>query len=228
MAEPRGSGAEAAARLALFDLDNTLIDRDAAFVDWSAGFLAGRGLGPGELAWMVDNDDEGNRSRIDFFEAVRTRFGLDDDARELSRAYTEGLASMYGPEPAVIDALSSLRVAGWKIVVVTNGPPSQEVKIRAAALHDVVDGWCISADVGAVKPERAIFEAAAACGGTTLDGPVEGWMVGDNAEADILGGMRAGLRTVWMARGRIWTRSDYAPDAVVADVAEAVGVILAS
>ena len=226
MADTGGPGVKAAARVALFDLDNTLIDRDAAFVNWSARFLAGRGLDAGELAWMVETDDEGNRSRVDFFSSVRARFGLDDDALALSHAYTEALASMYAPEPAVINALTSLRVAGWKIVVVTNGPPSQEVKIRAAALHDVVDGWCISANVGAVKPQRAIFEAAAACGGASLDATLVGWMVGDNAEADILGGMRAGLRTVWMTRGRTWTRSDYSPDAVATDVAEAVEVIL--
>jgi putative hydrolase of the HAD superfamily len=110
---------------------------------------------------------------------------------------------------------------------VTNGPPSQEAKIRAAALHDAGDAWCISEIVGAVKPERAIFEAAAALCGASLDAPVHGWMVGDNPDADILGGVRAGLRTIWMARGRQWAREGFAPDAVAADVAEAVRIILA-
>lgn len=115
MADTGGSGAKAIARVALFDLDNTLVDREAAFADWATRFLAGRGLDAGELAWMVHNDDEGNRSRLDFFGAVRMRYGLDEDALTLSRAYTEALASMYAPEPTVIDALTSLRAAGWKI-----------------------------------------------------------------------------------------------------------------
>lgn len=219
------------ARLALFDLDNTLIDRDGAFRLWAQRFLRARGLSDGAggasnsaLAWVLEADGGGFRPREDFFAAVRDRFDLPEEPAALAQAYEDQMAEMYRPEPDVLGALAGLRSAGWKTAVVTNGPPTQETKIRAAGLDAVLDAWCISALVGAPKPERAIFEAAATRCGAALDG----WMVGDTPEPDILGGIRAGLRTVWMARGRRWTVSDYAPDVIVDDVTQAAATILAS
>jgi FMN phosphatase YigB (HAD superfamily) len=227
MTDTAPSGADGVCRFALFDLDNTLIDRQEAFRLWMTRFLTARGIDEREMAWVIEADEEGMAPRLDFFAAINERFGLEEDAEALTSAYGEDTEAMYSPQRDVLEPLASLRAAGWKTVVVTNGPPSQEAKIRAAALHDAVDAWCISGIVGAAKPERAIFEAAAALCGASLDAPFHGWMVGDNPDTDILGAARAGLRTIWMARGRAWARADFAPDAVAADVAEAAGIILA-
>ncbi len=72
------------------------------------------------------------------------------------------------------------------------------------------------------NPTSKIFEEAARLCGLPLDG----WMVGGSAAADIRGGKHAGLRTIWMARGRAWNFADPAPDAVVETIAEAVSTIL--
>ncbi|HUI02880.1 MAG TPA: HAD family hydrolase [Acidimicrobiales bacterium] len=213
--------------LALFDLDNTLIDRDAGFRLWAERFLAARGARGGEaaheLAWLVALDGEGLTPRPEFFDAVKARYDLREDAETLQRAYSDALGTLYRPDPAVVEALRALRAAGFKTAVITNGPASQEVKILSAGLHRVLDAWCISALEGAAKPERAIFEAAASrCGE-----PLEGWMVGDNPDTDIRGGAGAGLRTVWMARGRRWGTAGFEPDAVAHDVAGAAREILA-
>jgi FMN phosphatase YigB (HAD superfamily) len=53
-------------------------------------------------------------------------------------------------------------------------------------------------------------------------------MVGDTAEIDILGGIGAGLRTIWMARDRPWTAREYVPELMAGDVAEAARLILES
>ena len=216
------------APLALFDLDNTLIDRDAGYRLWAARFLEACGMSgdavAGELAWLVEMDGEGLAPRLELFGAVGARYRLSEDAEALYRAYSDALGSLYAPDPAVVDALRALRAAGFKTAVVTNGPASQEVKIEAAGLRDVLDAWCISAVEGAAKPERAIFEVAA----TRCGEPLEGWMVGDNPDTDIAGARGAGLRTVWMARGRRWSNDAFEPDAVADDVAGAVRVILAS
>jgi len=213
--------------LALFDLDNTLIDRDGGFRLWAERFLAARGPSDEEseheLAWLVEIDGEGLTPRAEFFAAVKARYDLREDAQTLYRAYSDALGTLYEPDPAVVQALAALRAAGFKTAVITNGPATQEVKIKAAGLHTVLDAWCISAVEGVAKPERAIFEAAAArCGE-----PLEGWMVGDNPDTDIRGAMGAGLRTVWISRGRRWSTSGFGPDAVAHDVAGAVSVILA-
>jgi putative hydrolase of the HAD superfamily len=46
-------------RLALFDLDNTLIDLDAAFRVWAGEFAAERALGAETVDWLVAVDREG-------------------------------------------------------------------------------------------------------------------------------------------------------------------------
>ena len=213
-------------RLALFDLDNTLIDRDAGYRLWAERFLAAQGVDgaeqAGELAWLVEMDGEGLAPRPALFAAIRDRYRLADDVDALHQAYSDALESLYRPDAEVVGALGALQAAGWRTVVITNGPPSQEVKIRAAGLHDVLDSWCISGVEGVLKPDRAIFEAAASRCGV----PLEGWMVGDNAHADIGGGVGAGLRTIWLSRGRTWDVADYAPDVVSETVVEAARTIL--
>ncbi|MFF5172397.1 hypothetical protein ACFY3U_07165 [Micromonospora sp. NPDC000089] len=46
-------------RLALFDLDNTLVDRSAAFRRWAAEFCADRHLPDDALAWLIATDRDG-------------------------------------------------------------------------------------------------------------------------------------------------------------------------
>jgi FMN phosphatase YigB (HAD superfamily) len=103
--------------------------------------------------------------------------------------------------------------------VVTNGPPSQLLKIDATYLASEFDAICVSSTVGSRKPERRIFEVAA----QVCEVPLNGWMVGDSPHADVEGGRAAGLATIWMARGRDWDHSTFAPpDAEVATIVEAV------
>lgn len=45
--------------LLLLDLDNTLIDRDAAFRDATAAFLSAQGLPDTDLAWVTTVDAGG-------------------------------------------------------------------------------------------------------------------------------------------------------------------------
>lgn len=212
------------ASLALFDLDNTLIDRDRAFRQWAEQFLRERSLDPGELSWVLDADDDGRAPRPAFFRAVKDRYGLPESLEALTAAYRDGVPGSYRPDPAVLEPLRALRAAGWTTAVVTNGPSGQLDKMRSAGLLDVLDGWSISEVEGVAKPERAIFEAAARRCGADL----EGWMVGDTPEADIRGGSAAELRTIWLARGRPWPAADFAPDLVAVDVAHAVRLILSS
>jgi putative hydrolase of the HAD superfamily len=53
------------------------------------------------------------------------------------------------------------------------------------------------------------------------------WMVGDSVENDVLGGRRAGLKTIWISNGREWPLSEEAPDFIAEDVVEALNFLLA-
>jgi len=55
-----------------------------------------------------------------------------------------------------------------------------------------------------------------------------GWMVGDMYDKDILGGVAAGLRTVWLPHGRVLPERAPRPDHVAESVLEAIGLVAAS
>jgi putative hydrolase of the HAD superfamily len=212
------------ASLALFDLDNTLLDREAAFESWAQGFIAANGLT--SEAWLAIEaaDEDGFRPRDSFFAQLREVLGVATDVEDLLARYHIDYPACYSVDGETVASVRKLRSKGWKVGVVTNGPPSQWAKFEATNTVDEFDAICISSVVGARKPDLAIFEEAA----RRCELPLNGWMVGDSATADIEGGRRAGLRTIWMSRGRQWDRSVSHPDAIAATIPEAVSIILGS
>ena len=224
---PRISKTVLVGHLALFDLDNTLVDRQAVFYRWAESFVSRRGLGKGAISLLCELDDDGFAPREVVFEATRQRWGLHESVEELVGEYRATYLTFYTPDPAVIGALDRLRQAEWRVGVVTNGPTTQHAKLELAGLGDLVDACCVSDEVGAAKPDRRIFEQAVlrcAGGGRPATSIV---MVGDAPGADIGGGRAMGFRTIWMHRGRTWPLTDYLPDMSVASVAEAVDNLLA-
>ncbi len=65
-------------------------------------------------------------------------------------------------------------------------------------LNDRVAGFSFSYEVGAVKPEPAIFGHA--CEGLSLS-PDQVLMVGDSHRSDVEGAESFGIRSVWLRRG---------------------------
>ena len=222
----RGRHNEAVPPVALFDLDNTLVDRAATYRRWAAAFASARNLGKGCVDWMCEADDDGFRPRQELFAAVVEQFGLTDAVEDLVSGYwTEYLAS-YRPDPEVSEALGRLRSAGWKTGIVTNGPAAQHEKVARAELTDLVDACCVSGEFGVEKPDPRIFmEALKRCGHSGDEDP-RPWMVGDAPVPDIGGGKELGLGTIWVHRGRSWELQDYRPEIEVSSVPEAVEIML--
>ena len=210
--------------LALFDLDNTLLDRDAAFSLWSQTFIHDHELPEGAWPFMEAADQDGMTPKEIFFEEVRAAFGISIDVEELLARYYVDYPACYTVDTETVVGLRQLRAQGWRIGVITNGGPAQLAKLKATNLIEEFDAICVSEVVGAAKPDPVIFETAA----ELCEIPLEGWMTGDSAAADIAGGRGVGLRTIWIARGRTWASPDPAPDAVVSTVPQAIKVILES
>ncbi|HVX19920.1 MAG TPA: HAD family hydrolase [Acidimicrobiales bacterium] len=208
--------------LALFDLDNTLVDRLGAFTSWAAGFVRSAGGDPDDLAWLLETDDDGRTSRPALFDAARRRWNMAESVDALLGAYRRAQTEFYRPDPAVITPLGVLKGAGWRIVVVTNGSTAQHRKVERAGLADLVDAVYVSSEVGSAKPDPDIFLEA--CRGGPDDLVV---MVGDAPDADIGGAHAVGLTTVWLDRGRPWPDRPFRPDHIVTTVGDAVEVVLA-
>ncbi len=201
--------------LLLLDLDNTLIDRTAAFKAWAL-----IRFGENELSWLVEADRDGYRRREELAEMIAARYRL--DARDVLVDLRAGMVDQLSPDPRVAAALTRVTAAGYLPVVVTNGTVAQqEAKLRRTGLDGLVAGWTISEGAGVRKPDRRIFELAATSVGRSLaDG---GWMVGDHAEYDVGGGAAAGLRTVWVSAGRSWPHGlAYRPNLIADDCAAAL------
>ncbi|MDH6115404.1 FMN phosphatase YigB (HAD superfamily) [Kitasatospora sp. MAP12-15] len=212
-------------RLALFDLDNTLIDRDAAFAAWLDEFVTEHRLDGAARTWLVHADSLNTGPMDGFFRRTRLEFGLAPSAEDLWSQFRRRMPELARCRPSDLAALGELRAAGWKTAIVTNGmTDNQRGKIHRTGLAALVDTWCISDEVGIRKPDPAIFRLAAQRCGTTLDRG--GWKIGDSSTHDIAGGRGAGLGTIWIRRDRTWPDDQPAPDHEVDDVAEAVGILL--
>ncbi|MGW3121925.1 HAD family hydrolase [Streptomyces sp. NPDC001107] len=206
--------------LLLLDLDNTLVDRDAAFRAAVADFLAEHNLPDSDLTWVMAIDASGYTARYDVAAALTDRYGEVVPTAAVRALLDNGAADRVVLAQSAREALNKAQADGWTCVIVTNGRTvQQEAKIRKTGLDRLVQGWVISEAIGHKKPEPEIFQAAADAVGVPLPGA---WVIGDSPHADIAGASALSLQSVWVTDGRAWTQDSYQPTRVAADVASAI------
>ena len=142
--------------------------------------------------------------------------GIDDDrlADELAERFgveRRARQETFADAAPALDALADR----YALAVVTNGASClQREKLAASGLADRFDAVVAGADVGAGKPDRAIFARALDALGATPDNAV---MVGNDLDKDVSGAICAGIRAIWVNR----ERADGPPDVpFVADLRE--------
>jgi putative hydrolase of the HAD superfamily len=94
-------------------------------------------------------------------------------------------------------ALEQLRARGMRLVVVSNWDWSLTDVLGGAGMLPLLDGVITSAEVGAAKPDPAIFEAGLAAAGCSA---AEAVHVGDSVDHDVEGARAAGIRPLLLAR----------------------------
>ncbi|MFJ8351518.1 HAD family hydrolase [Streptomyces sp. NPDC094153] len=209
-------------RLALFDLDGTLLDRQTAFRDTVAAVCQAHNFDAIIEQWL--RHELADRANAADFARLRAAFGLEVSAADLWQEYVDLMSAAVTCRPEVLKGLACLGAAAWTIGVITNGASDiQRAKLATTGLADLVDGVAVSGDLEIRKPDTRLFELAASrCGVSLADG---GWMVGDNPAGDIGGGHQAGLRTIWL-RGRPWPAGLPAAHDNVDDVTDAITILL--
>jgi putative hydrolase of the HAD superfamily len=95
-------------------------------------------------------------------------------------------------------ALAALRRRGVRVAVVSNWDVSLPGVLRDVGLLERLDAVLTSAQVGAAKPDPAIFTAALARVGVSAPQAVH---VGDSLEQDVCGARASGLRAILLRRG---------------------------
>jgi putative hydrolase of the HAD superfamily len=105
----------------------------------------------------------------------------------------------FTPFPDAAPALAALRGEGLRLAVVSNWDCSLRSVLAELGLAGAVDAIVVSAEVGATKPDAAIFQAALR---ELRREPGEAVFVGDSLETDVQGARAAGLRAMLLERGR--------------------------
>ena len=208
-------------RAAIFDLDDTLYERDQ-FVQ--SGFAAvadelERRFGlpaPWLLATLKRAGARGHAGRE--LQALCAHHGLPEslipELVDVIRRHEPALA-LGSVASAVI---AQMRADGWRVGILTNGlPATQRAKVEALGLGPRVDAVLYAEEhAPGGKPSRAAFDAALAAVGVNAGRTV---FIGDDLVRDIQGARAAGLFTIRVAaRGTRRTDGDADVIAVLEEV----------
>ncbi|MGI9222807.1 MAG: YjjG family noncanonical pyrimidine nucleotidase [Woeseiaceae bacterium] len=220
----------------LLDLDHTLFDTDASEVAaFEQTMLSANIEQPDRYlqAYQKINLDlwaavERGEMKPDLlrtlrFERLVMAFELDADPEQLSDDYVTGLGAygdLYDGAREVLEALSEQVSLG----MVTNGLGEvQRSRIARLGLDEYFDAVAISAEIGAAKPDAAIFDLVFAS--LAASNPESAVMVGDNLSADIAGGANYGIATCWYNPNGRSTNGAHRIDHEIADLQDLLGLI---
>lgn len=104
--------------------------------------------------------------------------------------------------------------ARYPVVAVSNG----NADLHRVGLGEYFHAGLSAQSFGVGKPDPRIFHAAAQAAGVL---PHEVLHVGDDATLDVLGGLNAGMQTVWVNRANHdWAHETQRPHATVDDMAQ--------
>lgn len=228
-------------KIYLFDLDNTLLDFEAAADKSIRVTLSHFGVTPTEdvvndykrinsYYWM-----EFEKGRISKEELLVRRFKdffskyLDQDKKlykdesEVNIFYLNQLSYCNDLMPNALELISKLKKRDIKIYVVTNGVcKTQERRLKTCPLSQYFDGVFISELVGYQKPKKEYFDYVfnAIKKDLNIDNinKEEVLIVGDSIGADILGGINYGLDTCWYNPNQ--KNTDVKPTYIIYDLLE--------
>ncbi|TVQ92374.1 MAG: HAD family hydrolase [Chromatiaceae bacterium] len=151
------------------------------------------------------------RVRRESLAALLRAFGYAEDLADAAMLRFRQARNRVEPYADVIPVLGRLRQA-HRLVSVTNG----NAQLAQTPLRDCFDRALTAAEVGAARPDPALFEQAMAWAGV---GPAATLHVGDDPRCDIEAARRIGITAVWINRnGRAWPRDLPPPAHQVSDL----------
>lgn len=185
----------------LFDLDQTLLDRNASIgrfldVQW-LNHKALQTVALGDFKRRFFELDANGRVWKDFvYSALVREFDIPSlKPRDLEADYVSGLCDHASLFPDVLVMLTALRLGGMKLGIITNGRVDMQTSmIEASGLGSLMDVVLISEAERIKKPDPRLFNRALERLGISASETV---FVGDNPVADIAGAYAVGMRTVW-------------------------------
>ncbi|MBQ3072954.1 MAG: YjjG family noncanonical pyrimidine nucleotidase [Oscillospiraceae bacterium] len=211
--------------IALLDLDNTILDFNAASHEALEKTFLHFGLPYSEEEWACYAEYNSKlwrayeRKEIPKSLIYEERFRLYLEDRKLD-ADPAALNAMYLPllgvcvhlMPHSIELLTALKERGLTVCVVTNGETETAYKrIARGGLNEYFDHIFISEEIGHAKPSTEFFDAVyAKLGEDKRAGSI---ILGDSLTSDMQGGKNAGIATcLFRIEAEPDERCDYAID----------------
>ncbi|WP_410769147.1 HAD family hydrolase [Fontibacillus sp. BL9] len=194
----------------LFDLDNTLMDRDWTFREFARQLVRERLRVKDQeeidkiIAYMIESDADGYRPKEGFFRELIDALPwiVKPDLTELKAYYDKNYMSHARVMEHAEDALQACRSLGLKLGIITNGfSHLQHGKIDLLNLRGHFDAIVVSGDIGIKKPDERIYRIALERLGVAAEETI---IVGDHPQNDIWGAARVGIRGVWLLRKHAW------------------------
>lgn len=138
--------------------------------------------------------------------------------QEFERLYRSNLGIGYRFVPNAMEILSYLSPK-YRLFAASNGvAETQYPRLKASGLDRYFEQVFISEELGALKPQLAFFQAAfEKIPGFSRDNAI---LIGDSLSSDILGGIQAGIQTVWLNPNKKAGRENLHADYEICDLLE--------
>lgn len=193
----------------LFDFDETLQDRTAAFEKYMdtffGDFFPGLDLNSEEIKEKKNDmrvtGNGGYVNRIEWYRGLLEKWGCVDTLKPevLASHYDDRFGDHNAVFPDSFVLLKELKALKIKTGVITNGPSKlQNHKMDESGLRPLCDIVVVSGDLGVHKPQPEIFVYTAEKLGVK---PEECVYVGDHPVNDIQGALSAGMKAIRMNWG---------------------------
>ena len=192
----------------LWDLDDTLYSRMAAARLTYPGMFRthlyeGKDDAYIEAAadFMIDHLVRDSMIHESTFQALFQAFPPNKDfcLKDCQEYYFDHIHEFAVAGAEQVEVVKKLRALGIKTAIVTNVAADrfafQRNKIDALGLTPLFDVIVLSGEVGVHKPDLRVFNHATKQLGVANEDCV---FVGDNADADIVGALNAGMEAVWI------------------------------
>ena len=166
--------------------------------------------------------EEGTMTRqevvVGRFELLFSRLGLCAEPPAFSKAYEHNLSQGHFFLPGALEAVQRLSKR-YRLFLASNGTASvQKGRMSSANLYPYFEQVFVSQDIGYNKPAREYFQG---CFDRIPDfDPQKAMIVGDSLTSDILGGIRAGIRTCWVNPAHLPPRADIPADHQIENIGQ--------
>jgi putative hydrolase of the HAD superfamily len=207
----------------IFDLDGTLLDRDASveqFVSVQYDRLS-ENLSHipknDYTARFIELDCHGHVWKDEVYQSLVSEFAIEGMSwQSLLEDYEMQFQFYCVPFQFLTEMLNELQKQGYLLGIITNGrSPFQARAIDGLGIRDYFDAILISEVEQVRKPQVEIFQRTMDRLGVSASDSV---FVGDHPEADIVGAKSAMMKTIWK-RNSSWTEAKEA-DATIDELSE--------